>query len=628
MKKGLFFFTFHFLVLWANAQCLSNRYQDTIYPYVSKTTQVLYGNADPYLGSSQDVYLDFYEPTGDTLRYRPLIVYAFGGAFLIGDKNQPPVPEYCTHFAKAGYAVASIDYRIGFNTLSSGSCERAVIRAVQDLRAAIRFLSQRASQFGIDTSAIFLTGSSAGCIAGLHSAYMLESEVPVSAHGIPLEPNDLGCIDCSGNNDFNKRVPKPRGILNHWGAILDTAFITNLVEDNVPVLSIHGDADPLVPYEYGHPFSYPVFPNVYGSKPIHERLSQLGIKNELIPLHNYLHETWLTNREVLDTAFTREKPFLYSILKPTPQMIVGDTMVCIGTTTSYVARSENLSKYCFNLNGGGVILLQNENQIVVRWNSTGLHRISVREINKNDVTGDLAFLNVRVINRPKANFGINANILTVSCSDSSIGAISWIYNFQNNVSTTSQHPTYTYASPGVKQIRLIVSNGYCADTAFRSIDIDTCPKVFFNYTIIGDSIRFSANASNGVKYEWNFGDGTKDSSTLNPVHFYSTSQNYLVGLSITNSKGCKISSTQIISFSKPNGIANDIVALPFYPNPIKDILYISAKGTYQVYNIESKLVLEQSLNKDEALLLTTLSAGLYFVIDKNNPTSFFQFIKE
>ncbi len=628
MKKALLLFILFVGYTNIYSQCTSNRYLDTIYTYVSKTTQILYGNADPYLGVSQNLYLDFYEPTGDTLRYRPLIIYAFGGAFLIGDKNQPPIPEYCNHFAKAGYAVASIDYRIGFNTLSTGSCERAVIRAVQDLRAAIRFLSQRATQFGIDTSAIFLTGSSAGCIAGLHSAFMRESEVPISSAGIPLEPQNLQCIDCSGNTDFNKRVPKPRGILNHWGAILDTNFITSLPEDNIPVLSIHGDADPLVPYEYGPPFSFPIFPNVYGSKPIHQRLTQIGIKNELIPLHNYLHETWLTNREVLDTAFTREKPFMYGILKPNPQKITGDTIACIGETQAYKAQYTDLSKYCFSLNGGGAIISQSANQVVIKWISSGIHTISVRELNKNEVNGDIALLKVNVIDRPKAAFSLSENVLTVSCSDSSLDAIRWYYNFQTNANATSQNPTYTYATPGLKQVRLIVSNGYCYDTTYRTIDIDTCPRVLFSYRVVGDSVYFTAHPSNGLKYIWSFGDGTKDSTTLNPVHAYTASQNYLVGLTITNAKGCKVSGTQIINFAKPSGIRDEKKSLPFYPNPVHDFLYVNKNGNYKLFDIHAKLILQRFVRQDDFISMSALPAGLYFLVDIENPTSFFQFIKE
>lgn len=629
MRFTLILFTVFLFSSEISAQCTSNRYLDTIFPFVSKTSQILYGNADPYLGSSQDLFLDFYEPTGDTLRHRPLIIYAFGGAFLIGDKNQPPIPEYCRHFAKAGFAVVAIDYRIGFNVASTGSAERAVVRAVQDLRAAIRFLCQRSSQFGIDTGAIFLTGSSAGCIAGLHSAFMRESEVPVSSQGILLEPSDLGCLDCSGNNDFNNRVPKPRGILNHWGAILDTAFITSLPEDNVPVLSVHGDADPLVPYNTGNPFSYPVFPNVYGSAPIHDRMNRLGIKNKLVVLRNYLHEAWLTNREVLDSAFTNERPFMYEILKPSPQQISGDSIACIGETRTYSSLSRNLSRYCFTLSGGGVIVSQNAHQLTVRWTTAGIHTISVREMNKNEVHGELASFAVRVIDRPVANFGVTINALTVACRDSSIGATSWDYNYAPFVVYTSQNPTHTYSAPGVNYIRQIVSNGYCTDTAFRMIDIDSCPRATFTYTIVGDSVYFSGLPSNGVRFEWIFGDGTKDTAILNPVHSYTNTQNYLVGFSVTNSKGCKTTSSQILSYTKPTSILDtDYDLLPFYPNPISSHLTLELEGNYLLFDTQGKVIFEKQIVKTEQIDLSAISTGVYYLKIKNgSQISVFKILK-
>lgn len=629
VRLTTFMITLFLISSMLSAQCTSDRYLDTIFPFVSKTSQILYGNADPYLGSGQDLFLDFYEPTGDTLRHRPLIVYAFGGAFLIGDKNQPPIPEYCRHFAKAGFAVVAIDYRIGFNVASTGSAERAVVRAVQDLRAAIRFLCQRSSQFGIDTGAIFLTGSSAGCISGLHSAFMRESEVPASSQGILLEPSDLGCMDCSGNNDFNNRVPKPRGILNHWGAILDTTFITSLPEDNVPVLSVHGDADPLVPYNTGNPFSYPVFPNVYGSAPIHDRLNRLGIKNKLVVLRNYLHETWLTNREVLDTAFTNEKPFMYEILKPTPQIITGDSIACIGEITTYTALSRDLSRYCFTLSSGGVIVAQNAHQITVNWTTAGVHTISVREMNKNEVNGDLAFFSVRVIDRPIANFGVTINALTVACKDSSIGAISWNYNYAPFVVYTSQNPTHTYSSPGVNYIRQIVNNGYCTDTAFRMIDIDTCPRAIFTYSIVGDSVYFSGLPSNGVRFEWVFGDGSKDTAILNPVHGYTNTQNYLVGFSVTNNKGCKTTTSQIISYTKPTSILDvEFEKIPFYPNPILTHLMLQNEGDFLLFDTQGKIIFNKKVLSTELIDLSSLSAGVYYLkVNDGTKISIYKILK-
>src|SRR2546425_449007 len=128
--------------------CTSLRYQDTIFHQVTVTT-AMFGTATPYglLALPQDLSLDFYEPAGDTLAKRPLIVFQFGGGFTIGWRSEPVIPQFCEYFAKCGYAVASIDYRIGLNPLDTNSTVRAYYRGVQDERSAIRFLCQRAQQY-------------------------------------------------------------------------------------------------------------------------------------------------------------------------------------------------------------------------------------------------------------------------------------------------------------------------------------------------------------------------------------------------------------------------------------------------------------------------------------------------
>src|SRR5688572_19714468 len=116
----LFFFTFHLSLFSFSQACNSLRYQDTIFHSVTITT-FKFGTATPYglLAQPQDLFLDFYEPTGDTLTNRPLIVFQFGGGFTIGWRSEPVIPQFCDYFAKCGYAVASIDYRLGLNPLDT-----------------------------------------------------------------------------------------------------------------------------------------------------------------------------------------------------------------------------------------------------------------------------------------------------------------------------------------------------------------------------------------------------------------------------------------------------------------------------------------------------------------------------
>jgi len=300
MKRILLFVSSILFSLFSIAQsCNSLRYQDTIFHQVTVST-VKFGSATPYglLAQPQDLYLDFYEPTGDTLSKRPLIVFQFGGGFTIGWRSEPVIPQFCEYFAKCGYAVASIDYRIGLNPLDTNSTVRAYYRGVQDERSAIRYLCQRAPQFKFDTSLIVLTGTSAGCFCAFANAFTNESERPASSFGSFLEPDDLGCLDCSGNTDFAQHIPHIKAIVNQWGAIMDTTFID--ASENTPVLSFHGDQDVLVPYTFGYPFSLPVFPQVYGSASIHPRLTNAGIKNVLHPLVGFGHEPELVAPQLND----------------------------------------------------------------------------------------------------------------------------------------------------------------------------------------------------------------------------------------------------------------------------------------------------------------------------------------
>lgn len=398
-EMACFFFLFLFLsTTTAYAQdCNSQRYLSEVFPDVTVTSSIQFGAADPYgIIGSQNLLLDFYAPSGDVLEKRPLIIYAFGGGFLIGTRFQPPIPQFCAHFARLGYVVAAIDYRIGFNTASTGSAERAVYRGVQDLRAAMRYLAQFSADLGIDTTNIFLTGSSAGCFSALHSTFMTDAQRPQGTYGILLEPNDMGCSNCSGNNYLNNREIRPKGIINNWGAILDTALISPTAFDNVPVISFHGTEDLIVPYNSGSPFSYPLFPVVQGSVPIHQRLNNLGITNQFVSLTGEGHEPWLLNAALLDTVYRHSAPFLYDIMRPQTSAITGDALVAVGTIHTYSVNGQLGSEFCWEVTNG-TIVSQNLNTIDILWSNVGTGTLSVTEVSCIDVIGLEQVMEVEIV---------------------------------------------------------------------------------------------------------------------------------------------------------------------------------------------------------------------------------------
>ncbi len=74
--------------LWATvlpAQCPDGRLIQTVYAFERDT--VTYGSNTNYLGDSLELEMDIYYPVSDTFTKRPVVIWAFGGAFVSGERN-------------------------------------------------------------------------------------------------------------------------------------------------------------------------------------------------------------------------------------------------------------------------------------------------------------------------------------------------------------------------------------------------------------------------------------------------------------------------------------------------------------------------------------------------------------
>ena len=274
------------------------RYLDEVFDEVTKTEDIIYGNAPdlPFLflfewnTENIDLDMDIYEPTGDTLTNRPVIIFIHSGAFFSGYNEADDVVALSIASAKRGYVAVSMNYRLGINILSSYSGERAVYRGVQDASAVVRYLREFYQDYGIDYENIFIWGTSAGSFIGLHLAFVEDDERPESTYGSGEDP-DLGCIDCEGNDYIHNS--KPKAVISCWGALVDLDMIDQ--ENNIPTIMFHGTLDPVVLFNSGYPFTGVItLPIVYGSNLIHERLNELHIQNALYFEEGQLHEYWGT----------------------------------------------------------------------------------------------------------------------------------------------------------------------------------------------------------------------------------------------------------------------------------------------------------------------------------------------
>lgn len=375
-------------------------YTSKLFPIVNESNygkimlQVGKGIIGNLLQSEQTLDLDLYEPKDDTLSKRPLIVLFHGGSFLIGDKKAETMVALGEYFSKMGYVVASVNYRLGYLILPEHYeyMERSIYRALQDGRAALRYLCANAEKFKIDTNKIIVGGTSAGGFTALNIAFLEEKERFTGTFGNVFRlQSDLGCIDCSTNDYKNKFSIK--GVVNMWGALTDINQFD--LYEKIPILSFHGTADNIVPIGYNFPFNSLsqeitsfFAKKVYGSKEIHKRAESFGLKNKLIEIEGAGHEPQVDENcrftSVIDTIKNVSKDFIFDLISTDTGGIDGNTLVSnSGLINEYNIPYQNGYRYVWTANGGIVADLNHtENQAKIVWfDNVENHSISVNIIN-------------------------------------------------------------------------------------------------------------------------------------------------------------------------------------------------------------------------------------------------------
>jgi predicted esterase len=178
--------------------------------------------------------LDIYTLNNADSNKKPCIIFAFGGAFVGGRRDDSIYNNYFNSLAENHYIVVSISYRLGLRGVKNVSkfniqpFKRAVDMAVEDIYDATNWLITRAAQFGIDTSTMLLSGSSSGAISVLTAEFERLNGYTVS----------------------DKLPPgfQYAGIISFSGAILSLEGKLKYNNKPSPKLMFHGTADRIVPY--------------------------------------------------------------------------------------------------------------------------------------------------------------------------------------------------------------------------------------------------------------------------------------------------------------------------------------------------------------------------------------------
>lgn len=254
---------------------------------------LIYGVASNFLGNTDTLKLDLYKPLGCSLTNRPILVLIHGGAWLGGDKSDASLVQVANEFAQRGYITASVNYRLGMHSgnwaanvfpknvnagfhaayiADSAEAYRALFRAIQDIKGAIRFMKQRYIQDSSCHDLLIVGGESAGGFNALSAVFLDRTEEkPASCYEISdvsapqtslldnypnskvssqqLKRPDLGSVE--GYSSVNGYNAKAAGVFNLFGGLHAESISKNWIHNqtDIPIYLTHQKCDGIVPCE-------------------------------------------------------------------------------------------------------------------------------------------------------------------------------------------------------------------------------------------------------------------------------------------------------------------------------------------------------------------------------------------
>ena len=259
---------------------LSNQYR--VLPNVTYST-----------ANNWDSTADLYLPRGADAP-TPVLMYIHGGGWVGGTKEGSVLR--LLPWLEMGWAVVNVEYRLGQVSLAPA--------AVEDCLCALRWVIRNAERYNIDPTRIVVTGNSAGghlslttgmlpASAGLDRQCPSTEELTVAAvinwYGI----TDVGDL-LDGPNMKRYAVEWMGSMPNRFEIAERVSPLTYVRAGLPPILTIHGDADPTVPYQH--------------AVRLHEELTHAGIPNQLHTVPGGRHGGF--NREQTLAIFSTIREFL------------------------------------------------------------------------------------------------------------------------------------------------------------------------------------------------------------------------------------------------------------------------------------------------------------------------------
>jgi acetyl esterase/lipase len=237
----------------------------------------------------------------DVTTPQPTMVFYHGGGWIAGTKESSFMSVM--PWLEMGWNVVNVEYRMARVALAPA--------AVEDAQCALRFVVNQAKNYNIDVDKIVLSGESAGGHLAL-AAGMIPGNAgftSICAGGgftgnENTVPKVAAIINWYGITDLNEMLAGANarsyavqwvgGAANRDAVAKSISPLTYVRSDLPPILTIQGDADPIVPYSQ----------NVR----LRDALTKAGAKNELFTIPGGGHGNFKPDERT--KAYTRIREFL------------------------------------------------------------------------------------------------------------------------------------------------------------------------------------------------------------------------------------------------------------------------------------------------------------------------------
>lgn len=224
------------------------------HPGVERIRDIRYGRA-----SAMNLRLDLYRPVVAANEPLPVFFYVHGGGWMIGTKNTQGLP-LMAHLASRGWLCVNVNYRL--------SPHATFPDHLVDLKRALAWLREHASEYGADPGFVAVSGGSAGG----HLAALLALTAGDPEYQPGFEDADTtvqACVPIYGVYDFahpgstwhhDQLLPMlERHVMKTTLEEDPKAFekaspLHRVGPDAPPFFVIHGAADTLVPPEEARAF--------------------------------------------------------------------------------------------------------------------------------------------------------------------------------------------------------------------------------------------------------------------------------------------------------------------------------------------------------------------------------------